>query len=341
MLMSLSKAVCVQHKRLGRISNKGTGSFWSDRGLEKHWLEAHWSVNKSWDIVIDVRFSLCPAVGFLAVSYAVTYNEIEDPWSFDVYAAYRDNWIDPLADDTPLSSLAIPGTRDSMTYGLKSSLKQSQNANLYWQLAGGIRYIDVTCVYDKDDIQIYHGLLEPTFSLSIVLETVFDFLDVNKRETVILRIQRGGIFGNSEIFLRYFNEYFVPGSELGDRAAQRVYSKDGGITTVPTLGELRGKVFILQDFETSPPGKYGLPWSPDTVSSYKHRFAVSTLFLESKWNGIKSHLKEAPSPDSDKLRITHTTATYGASPIDVAARNERDVGMNKYLGRNLLNKRGT
>ncbi|KAL2885218.1 1-phosphatidylinositol phosphodiesterase [Ceratocystis lukuohia] len=285
-----------------------------------------------------MRFSLFATLGFLAFSHAGEYNQIKDHWSFDVSAGENADWMDPLRDDTLLSDLVIPGTHNSMTYDLESSLWQSQNIPLERQLAGGIRYIDITCRHDKNGILVYHGLSDTTYSLPIVLETIFDFLGEHARETVILRIQRGGIFDDSKIFFQYFDQYFVPGSDLGNRAVERVYSKKSSIPTVPTLGELRGKLYILQDFETRPAGHYGLPWNSNTVSNYNSKIAAGTKFLGSKWKEVKSHLSEAPEPN--KLRITHTTASFGVSPINVAARNHPKDGMNKYLGRYLTTKEG-
>ncbi|KAL2885141.1 1-phosphatidylinositol phosphodiesterase [Ceratocystis lukuohia] len=178
-------------------------------------------------------------------------------------------------------------------------------------------------------------------SLKDVLTTLFDFLDDYPSEAVILRIQKGGVFDDSTAFLSSLEQYLVPGSELGKRAAQHVYSRSADDTTIPTLGEVRGKVLILQDFQASPPSLYGIPWSSRTVSSYTQIFTPSSLLLPLKWAGIKSHISKSRSQDNDKLRITHTTAGAGVQPINIAARDGYRFGMNRHLGRYLLFKRGS
>ncbi|KAL2885229.1 1-phosphatidylinositol phosphodiesterase [Ceratocystis lukuohia] len=281
-----------------------------------------------------MRFSLLVALACLAVSHAAEYRGIRDVWSFDVGDGKNSDWMDEIADGTPLSSLSIPGSHNSLTYNLPNSLTQTQNTFLSEQLRGGIRYIDIICKYTDDDIQVYYGRYEPHFNLAFVLDRLFDFLDAHPRETILLRIRSGD---HSKTFLESFDKHFAPGSELGDRAVQRVYYKDGGITEAPTLGELRGKVFILQDFETERPGHYGLPWNSKTVDVYNHKSPIRGLFIAWKWKGVESHLSKAPSPESNKLRITHTTASGRVSPINLAAKVNPEVGMNGLLGQYLQN----
>ncbi|KAL2885230.1 1-phosphatidylinositol phosphodiesterase [Ceratocystis lukuohia] len=245
-----------------------------------------------------MRFSLFATLACLAISRASEYRGIYDYWSFDIGIDNNAEWMDTIADDTPLSSLSIPGTHHSITYTLKNSpLMQTQNVQLEKQLAGGIRYIDITCSYWKFNIHVSHG-----FSLTF-----------------------------------YTLEHLAPGSPIGDYAADYIYGINADdITAIPTLGQIRGKVFILQDFETIHFGYYGLPWNSNAVSNYNSKFPPSTLFLKSKWAGIKSHLSKAP--DSDKLRITHTTASTGISTIHLAAMRRPNVGMNKLLATYILQR---
>ncbi|KAL2885203.1 1-phosphatidylinositol phosphodiesterase [Ceratocystis lukuohia] len=289
-----------------------------------------------------MRFSFFATLTCLAVGQAATFNKINDDWSFDVNEGNNAYWMSIIDDSRSLSSLAIPGTHNSVTDSLTSKLMQTQNVPLEQQLYGGIRYIDITCKVTKKGLMVYHGLSETASSFGNVLTTIFDFLDLHQTETVILRIQMGGVHKSSKSFIDSLEHYLAPGSELGNRAVNRIYSKgDEPITKIPTLGDLRGKVFILENFETTSPGRYGLPWNADTVSSYSRKFSAGTLFMDSKWDDIKSHLREAPSDSSTKLHITHTTASYGVSPINFAARNAPKVGMNKHLGDYLSDERGT
>ncbi|KKF92432.1 1-phosphatidylinositol phosphodiesterase [Ceratocystis platani] len=283
-----------------------------------------------------MRFSLFTTLACLAVSHAAEYHRIFDLWSFDVGKGKNADWMDVIADNTPFSSLSIPGTHDSMTYHIGNGLLQTQNAFLAEQLTGGIRYIDITCKYKDSDILVYHGLAKTGHRLRAVLETIFSFLKQHPRETVILRIQRGGRVANLQNFFKYMDQILLPGTEIGDCATDFIYTPSAGtFSKAPSLGELRGKVLILEDFKTEGPRRYGLPWNEDTVTSYSQKLSAGGLFIEPQWADVKSHLSEDPSPDSNKLRITHTTASFGVSPIKVAANNGRKTGMNESLGQYL------
>ncbi|KKF95519.1 1-phosphatidylinositol phosphodiesterase [Ceratocystis platani] len=288
-----------------------------------------------------MRFSLFTTLTFLGFSHARSYNGINDDWSFNVNLGQQADWMASIADDVPLSSLSIPGTHNSMTYDLKSSLLQTQDVTLADQLIGGIRYIDVTCRQDDGYMVVFHGLSDTGHLFSVALGTIYNFLDDHPRETIILRIQRGGLLDNSQNFFKVMEKFFVRGTTLGNDASRYIYSQSNDRTAaLPTMGKLRGKVLILQDFKSSPPGRYGLPWISDTVSNYNHKLAPGPFFIGAKWAGVKSNLNRTPSPGSNKLRITHTTASVGVSPINIAARNSPDYGMNRHLGEYLRNHDG-
>ncbi|KAL2885152.1 1-phosphatidylinositol phosphodiesterase [Ceratocystis lukuohia] len=285
-----------------------------------------------------MRFSLFMVLASLAFSHAGTYRGIKARWCFDLSSMENPDWMSIIIDDVPLSSLSIPGTHSSMTDKVENGFLQTQNAPLAQQLASGIRYIDITCRYINDEMRVYKGLVDTGYSLKDVLTTMFDFLDKYPSEAIILRIQKGGILDDSKTFLDSMKMFFEPGSKLGDRALQHVYFRDPDDTTIPTLGQTRGKVLVLQDFKTA--ARYGIPWNSNTVSSYSKKLAPSSLLLSLYWSGVKSRLSRDRSKDIGKLRITHTSASFGVKPIHIAAKKDYGYGMNRYLGVYLMENRG-
>ncbi|KAL2885155.1 1-phosphatidylinositol phosphodiesterase [Ceratocystis lukuohia] len=275
-----------------------------------------------------------------AFGHAGIFKEIDDMWSFDLDEGRNADWMDTIEDDVFLTDLSIPGTHNSMTYTVASGLAQTQNVPLAEQLIAGIRYIDISCRYINHKMMVYNGLTDTGYSLQHVLTTLFDFLNEHPSEAVILRIQKGGILDDSNKFLRSMDRHFLPSFEFGDLALDYIYSRDTNEDTIPTLGEVRGKVLILQDFKTSPPGRYGIPWNSHTVSSYNHRLTAGTLLLKLRWARIKSHLSRGRSKDLNKLRITHTTASAGVKPISFSTRHYDGFGINRLLGRYLSLGRG-
>ncbi|KAL2885149.1 1-phosphatidylinositol phosphodiesterase [Ceratocystis lukuohia] len=109
-------------------------------------------------------------------------------------------------------------------------------------------------------------------------------------------------------------------------------------TTIPTLGQARGKVLILQDFKTA--ARYGIPWNSKTVSSYSNQLAAGRILLPWYWSRVQAHISRSPPKIFDKLRITHTSVSFGVKPINMAAENNGDPGMNRHLGEYLLFEKG-
>ncbi|KAL1892793.1 hypothetical protein Cpir12675_004404 [Ceratocystis pirilliformis] len=280
--------------------------------------------------------SLFTILAFIAFSQAAKLRGVDDYWSFDVGAGQNADWMSNLADDTPLSSLSIPGTHRSLTDDLKSFTVKAQNENLDQQLNGGIRYIDISCQFHKFGIQVFSKRHKTSYTLASLLGTLNKFLAEHSRETIILRI-KGVSLSNARSFQSFFKEFMD--TDYYQSTIRRIYSPDTEtITMAPTLGEIRGKIFILQDFKTSPPGRYGLPWNKYTVSSYMTKGTFGTERINSIWAKVKSHLSEAPSTkstpsiQSNMLRVTYTTASSGVYPINLAAMNSPRSGMNKRLG---------
>ncbi|KAL1899330.1 hypothetical protein Cpir12675_001528 [Ceratocystis pirilliformis] len=270
---------------------------------------------------------------FLALTQAGSYNNIDDPWSFDVSDGPYADWMYYIADNTPLSSLSIPGTHNSMTYNMDNYFLEGQNAPLDKQLAGGIRYIDITCLPVGDKLMVYHGLLETGYSLEDALTVVYDFLYQHPREAVILRLQRSTSLEKTQVFTDLLRKYLSSETPIGSRAAQYVYHRGGAeTTTLPTLGEIRGKLFILQDFDSKPKGVFGLPWSSSLISSYHCKIGLGKLLVRVKWFVLRNYIGSLSGKSPKKLYITDITVSFGSKPIDVAVGDRADAGINSYLG---------
>ncbi|KKF96017.1 1-phosphatidylinositol phosphodiesterase [Ceratocystis platani] len=286
-----------------------------------------------------MRFSLFAAWASLGLGYAATHNKYSDDWSFDLDSAENPAWMSGLDDNVPLSMLSIPGTHNSVTDRFGEYNTQSQNVPLETQLISGIRYFDISCRDLFFNLMVYHGSSSTGYDLREVLNTIFNFLDKHPRETVILRIQKGKFTERSDTFVQHLERLLDPETHLGDRAVKRIFSKgDAGITAIPTLGEVRGKVFILQDFKTRVPGRYGLPWRSSAMSVYNFKLILKAFLVELKWHAVKGFIELIPSRGSEKLCITHTSISVGAKPIEIAAGSEGKAGMNRYLGEYLSSK---
>ena len=169
------------------------------------------------------------------------------------------NWMSKLPDDIKLSKLSIPGTHDTMTfhdqdachYPIIGVLCLTQNMMLYEQLMAGIRFIDIRIKQEptnSSDLKIQHGDVYLDVTLYDVFKYLKIFLKSFNTETIIMSwepYENGAIQDwttLNRIFIKYaqnpHNLLYLEG-----------YSNDEHNT--PTLGEVRGKVVLL-DFKNTP-----------------------------------------------------------------------------------------
>ncbi|KAF4122982.1 1-phosphatidylinositol phosphodiesterase [Geosmithia morbida] len=293
---------------------------------------------------------------FCIVSYTSPYyteSHPDEPWSrpsyhghssafsFDAGWAYeawppdrpyldpqhRESWMARIPDSTPLTDVNIPGTHDTMTYAFEDAdeVLQCQTSNVSTQLAAGVRYLDIRARLQDDSLRIYHADGPTGFDLTDVLMPVFDFLDRNPSEVVVMRLKEEGPpvgDGSTMSFEQTFNHYRLTYPVTADGADRHLALHDGS-GPVPTLGELRSKIFLIQNFASDPalPG-YGLLWEGDQmvledVWVVEHPEQLMTL----KWPAIRDALEvAAAAPDDDsRLYLTHVSASVGVLPIEAAA----------------------
>ncbi|KAL2886708.1 1-phosphatidylinositol phosphodiesterase [Ceratocystis lukuohia] len=279
-----------------------------------------------------MRFSVLATLASLAFTYAQDSENV-DSWSLDVGSGQYADWMANIKDDTPLSSLSIPGTHNSMTDKLDNSFLKSQNTHLAQQLTGGIRYIDITLQNTDKNLFVYHGNTNTGYNFEEVLTTIYNFLDEHCREAVIIRIQKSSWLNRSRSFTELLREYLSPGTPIGERASKYVYNLGNpASTTLPTLKDIRGKLFILQDFDSKPSGIFGFPWSSSLISNHHFKFGVGNLLVGAKWHTVKKHIEGLAEKSAETLYITDMTVSVGSKPIKIAVGDKADPGMNGRLG---------
>ncbi|MCI9125014.1 MAG: phosphatidylinositol-specific phospholipase C domain-containing protein [Eubacterium sp.] len=185
-------------------------------------------------------------------------------WQVDVINVENQNakavkWMSELPDDTLLSNINIPGSHDTGTawttaYGLDLSDKESisiskcQQLFVEEQLNVGVRAFDLRAdsFIDHDDPDIVHGSQiaqcrkqdYSKLSLKDVFQKTADFLKANPSETVIFKINHQGS-GKVEDVAKSVDNFIQSGN-------YPIYKPD--TLTVPSLGEVRGKIVLLRGF---------------------------------------------------------------------------------------------
>ncbi|WP_164018612.1 phosphatidylinositol-specific phospholipase C [Pyxidicoccus trucidator] len=216
-------------------------------------------------------------------------------------------WMGAFPDSTSLASVSLPGTHDTMAFtNTGGDLTQTQSLNLRAQLDAGIRALDIRCRHIGDAFTIHHGVVYLNVNFTDVLNTATQFLSEHPRETLVMRVKKEHTEENiTRTFAQTFEWY-------REQPAFKPYIWRG--SHVPTLGEVRGKLVILDDFGG---GAYGIPWSSLDLQD---DWTVSTLFdIDDKWNKVRAHLEKTNTGSPSKLFVNFLSgSSAGAFPYMVA-----------------------
>jgi len=158
---------------------------------------------------------------------------------------YKD-WMGALPDGLYLSQMSIPGTHDTGTFlGIGGDIAQAQSMNIQQQLDAGIRMFDIRlgnsniCQLDSSGLWIFHGTVCQGTRFETVLGAVTSFLTAHPKEAVLMSIRNEDVNDVSDLTAEVANELQNGG------AASFLYT---GADLNPTLGALRGKIFIFDRF---------------------------------------------------------------------------------------------
>lgn len=260
--------------------------------------------------------------------FGVCYHGYQSAFSFDAGLAHHPNWMADIPDDALLSSLSIPGTHDTMTYQIGSESLQCQNWNLSMQLDAGLRYFDIRARLRDNELHIYHASGYTGFDIGDVLLYMKDFLKANPSETIVMRLKQEGTpigHNNSITFEEAFRRH-----PLDDHLFQYNVT-----APLPKLGDLRSKIFLLQQFPAKQ-GPYGLEWEGPQMALEDLWIIPDIYHLSDKWNAIRDALELAGTSkhDNSLLYLAHLSASIGVLPIEAAAgpMNRTVVGMNDMTG---------
>lgn len=286
-------------------------------------------------MLFSVLLGLAPC--FLS-SESTCYRGYDSRFSFNVDEADHASWMSRIPDETNLTSLSIPGTHDTLTFDIADEVYQCQNHDLGTQLRGGVRYLDIRGRLVNDTIQIYHASRFTGHNFTDVLLTVFAFLEENPDEAIVMRLKdEARPYGDNTLtFEGAFNWYLHESPATSAEFARRYWKPDPS-APLPTLGALRGKIFLLQNFKAPEGGPYGLVWEGDGMVLEDLWIIPSVDHLYMKWEAIEKALVRAAEAGDDNgaLHLAHLSASIGVLPIEAAAgpRNGTIVGMNDETGR--------
>ncbi|XP_068603711.1 1-phosphatidylinositol phosphodiesterase [Brachionichthys hirsutus] len=146
-------------------------------------------------------------------------------------------WMASIPDGTPVSAVSIPGTHESLSlHG--GPLTVSQVWDLDKQLQVGLRYFDLHAgiwVPTEKHVYIRDGrwMIWQQTQLDEVLQSMLNFLDINRSETVLLKVEIHGLY-KEEV------------RELIMTLILKFKDKIWTNASVPNMKQARGKVIFLQ-----------------------------------------------------------------------------------------------
>ncbi|MFI5759192.1 phosphatidylinositol-specific phospholipase C [Streptomyces sp. NPDC051569] len=205
------------------------------------------------------------------------------------------DWMGGFGDGTPVQQLTIPGTHDSgaRVGGLYVACQETSIAE---QLNSGVRFLDVRCRAFENAFPIHHAAFYQNLNFDDVLVACRDFLLAHPSETVLMRVKQEYSEESDAEFRRIFDVY------LDDKGWRSLFRLD---STLPTLGEARGRVVLLADNGGLPGVRYGDGALFDIQDDYN-------ALPDAKYPQIEAQFREAATGRlPGKLSINYvSTAAY-------------------------------
>ena len=176
-----------------------------------------------------------------------------------------------IPDSESLKDISIPGTHNYMSfYG--GPLVRCQSMSLYNQYVAGIRFVDIRCRHFYNFLPIHHGIVFQNATLDHVLRQTSDFLSANPTETVILSLRDEHISEhNNRSYEETLQNYIMKYPE------KLFYTEN----RIPNLGEVRGKIVILQRFH----GSIGINFGSQIVKDDSHVSTILPASIKCKYEG--------------------------------------------------------
>jgi 1-phosphatidylinositol phosphodiesterase len=248
-------------------------------------------------------------------------------------------WMTGLHDSIKISRLTLPGTHE--TCSLKGgALTACQTRSLQDQLNAGIRFIDIRCRHINNGFAIHHGPIYQGITFDTgVRDVCVNFLRANPGECIVMSVKEEyNPTGDTRTFEDTFDAYLQGFENFW-------YLGDG----VPTLKDVRGKIFLLRRFSAVrlPKGINASVWPDDTT--FELQTANGPLEVEDnynvyntddKWGNVQSLLDRAKSDASDTWYLNFSS---GSSLLDFPnyVAGQINPKLYDYLGASLPNRVGT
>uniref|UniRef100_A0A8C4QJ93 Phosphatidylinositol-specific phospholipase C X domain-containing protein n=1 Tax=Eptatretus burgeri TaxID=7764 RepID=A0A8C4QJ93_EPTBU len=205
------------------------------------------------------------------------------------------DWMADILDEKSITEISLPGTHDTMAlYG--GIVVQCQSWTLQLHLEAGVRFLDIRARHYYNELPIHHGVCYQHATFHDVVNVTMAFLENHPKEVLLMRLKEEyKPKGNTETMYQTVVRYL---KEFGDW--NRVWKNH----YIPSIGEARGKLVILQDFDGE---LLGIRYGADNMS-ISDDYKIPTISkISLKWDGVKKHFKDAIVGDKKNMYLTYTS----------------------------------
>lgn len=234
------------------------------------------------------------------------------------------NWMSYLSDNKPIREISIPGTHDSATSAYKPGYLshkivatpwvKTQDDNIRDQLNKGVRFLDIRCRHLNNSFVIHHASFYCFCSFEDVLNMIVDFLKKNTSEFILMRIRNEHKeSNNNRSFCETMQTYYD---------THREFFWQPGHNNDPNLGDVRGKIVILQN------------WNGQISFGIKyHSFDIQDKYevnwISNKILSIDNHLNEAKN--SKKNIINYLSGVGSIKKLGLPTPRQVAKNTNTYM----------
>ncbi len=157
------------------------------------------------------------------------------------------NWMSKLKGDLPVSMISIPATHDAGTARGTFGWSRCQVMTLPAQLATGIRGFDIRLRQVDGKLLIYHSEESQRLAFQDVMKTFSKFLKDHPSEFIVMRIrEESKAIRPVTTFEAAFEKFSQSPSYAG------LFFKATDRRQIPTVDDLRGKIFVLDNYGKLP-----------------------------------------------------------------------------------------
>ena len=214
---------------------------------------------------------------------------------------YSKNWMSHVEDNTKIKDMSLPGTHDSgALHSIADVAGKCQDISIATQLDIGVRFLDLRLQLVNNEFVLVHSFVQQNLTFETVLNDLSTFIKGNSSEFIIISIKEEAGSVNSNLWF--------------DEALHRDLTKYSDVISLDnrlpeTLGEARGKIFVLSRCNTD----FGIPayygWADDTSFTLDDMYIQDNYNIqdiEEKKNDILNTIKYA-NTNSDKLVLNFTS----------------------------------